>query len=100
MNEQYILKEVSDATKIAKNIFGNIVNKVYYAYWINDTVTEEYTISMIDRAIKASFNSENSIDQDDKTIIIEFVNGNHVIFSNSEWGSMEKFNISDVKKYV
>ena len=55
---------------------------------------------MIDRSIKASFHNENSIDQDDKTIIIEFVNGNHVIFSNSEWGSMEKFNISDVKKYV
>ena len=100
MNEQYILKEVSDVTEIAKNIFGDIVHKVYYAYWLNETVPEEYTISIIDRAIKASFHNENSIDQDGKTIIIEFFNGNHVIFSNSEWGSMEKFNISEIKKYV
>ena len=100
MKEQYILKEVSELTRIAKNIFGDIVHKAYYAYWINETVTEEYTISMIDRKIKSSFNNENSIDQDGKTIIIEFVNGHHVIFSNSEWGSMEKFNISEIKKYV
>lgn len=31
MSQLYILKEVKKVTEIAKNIFGDIVAKVYYA---------------------------------------------------------------------
>ena len=100
MNEMYILKEVESVTEIAKNIFGDIVNKVYYAELHYDFRDEAIAIASIEYKIKHSFNDDKSINQDDKTIIIEFVNGKRVIFSNSEWGSMEAFNSSEIKKIV
>ncbi len=100
MNEMYILKEAESVASVAKNIFGDIVNKVYYAELHYDFRDEEKTIASIDYKINHSFNDNKSIDQDDKTIIIEFVNGKRVIFFNSEWGSMEAFNSSEIKKIV
>lgn len=98
MNAGYILKEVESVTKIAKNIFGDIVHKVYFSSEFYGS--EDETISRIDRDINSGFNRDDCIDQDCKTIVIEFVNGKKVVFSNSEWGSMEAFNDSEVKKYV
>lgn len=100
MKDQYILKEVAEVTKIAKHIFGDIVNKVYYAEVSYDFVTEEDSIARIDKYIETAQNKEDGIDQDCRMIVIEFVNGRNVIFSNSEWGSMEAFHTSEVKKYV
>ena len=100
MNETYILKENKSVTEIAKNIFGDIVCKVYYAGVHYGSIEEERVISTIDNEIKTAFNSDTSIDQDGRTIIIEFVNGRKVIFSNSEWGSMEIFNDSEINKIV
>jgi hypothetical protein len=90
-----MLKEVEAVTKIAQNIFGDIVHKVYYAESHYSNVDEATTIAMIDREIENSFHSETSIDQDGRTIVIEFVNGRSVVFSNSEWGAMEKFEFND-----
>jgi len=100
MTDAYILKEVEAVTTIAKNIFGDIVHKVYYAEVHYDHREESQTISMIDRQITSACNSEKSIDQDAKTIIIEFTNGRKVVFSNSEWGSMEAFSDDEYKKIV
>jgi hypothetical protein len=95
MKDVYMLKEVEAVTKIAKNIFGDIVHKVYYAESHYSTVEEAETIARIDREIASSFHTENSIDQDGRTIVIEFVNGRSVVFSNSEWGAMEKFEFDE-----
>jgi hypothetical protein len=91
MNEVYMLKEVDNVTQIAKNIFGDIVHKVYYAELHYSSVDEATTVARIDSEIAKSFHTEKSIDQDGRNIVIEFVNGRKVFFSNSEWGSMEKF---------
>ena len=90
-----MLKEVEAVTKIAKNIFGDIVHKVYYAESHFAHVDEAITIASIDRDIANSSHSETTIDQDGKTIVIEFINGRSVVFSNSEWGAMEKFEFND-----
>jgi len=95
MKDAYILKEVDAVTKIAQNIFGDIVHKVYYAESHYAHVDLADTIARIDRSIAQSFHSETSIDQDARNIVIEFVNGRKVFFSNSEWGAMEKFVFND-----
>lgn len=100
MNTKYILKEVEAVTKIAQNIFGDIVQKVYYADLHYNHVDEAQTIATIDKAIENASNSETSIDQDTRTIIIEFINGRKVVFSNSEWGSMEVFHSAEIHKIV
>lgn len=100
MNEQYILKEVAEVAVIAKRIFGDIVKNVYYAELSYDFVVESDTIASIDKLINTASNQENSIDQDARTIVIEFINGHHVIFSNSEWCCMESFHSSSIKKIV
>jgi len=100
MKEQYILKEVESVTQIAKNIFGDIVEKVYYAEIAYAFIAESETIERIDNQIESASNQENSIDQDCKTVVIEFVNGRKVIFSNSEWGCMESLSNEDVKKII
>ena len=91
MNEVYMLKEVDNVTQIAKNIFGDIVHKVYYAELHYSSVDEATSVARIDSEIAKSSHTEKSIDQDGRNIVIEFVNGRKVFFSNSEWGSMEKF---------
>lgn len=95
MKDVYMLKEVEAVTKIAKNIFGDIVHKVYYAESHYANVEEAETIARIDREISSSFHTENCIDQDGRTIVIEFINGRSVVFSNSEWGGMEKFDFNE-----
>lgn len=95
MKETYFVKEVEAVTKIAKNIFGDIVKKAYYCEVHYSSITEAETIATIDREIANSFHTETSIDQDGRTIVIEFVNGRSVVFSNSEWGSMEKFEFNE-----
>lgn len=95
MKDVYMLKEVEAVTKIAKNIFGDIVHKVYYCESHYAQVDEADTIARIDREVAGSFHTDTSIDQDGRTIVIEFVNGRSVVFSNSEWGGMEKFDFND-----
>ncbi len=100
MNEKYILKEVEKVTAIAKNIFGDIVEKVYYAMAYYETMDEQASISHFNYEIENSFHTANSIDQDCMTIVIEFTNGKKVVFSNSEWGSMESFHSDEIEKFI
>lgn len=106
MNTRYVLKEVGKVTEIAKNIFGNIVSKVYYADYYQDYQDyqdyegRENIVEKMDYLIKNSFNTEESIEQDGKNIVIEFTNGRKVLFSNSEWGSMESFSDSEIKEVI
>ena len=98
--EKYILKKCSKTTKIAKNIFGNIVKDVFYAKQHFEFCSEKETISEIDSMIENSSHIENSIDQDASTIVIEFLNGKKVMFSNSEWGSMTSLSDNKIKNIV
>ncbi len=100
MKEVYVFKEVKEITKIAKNIFGDIVNNVYYADVLYDGINLDYLISKIDRDINNASNTNLSIDQCGINIVIEFINGQKVFFSNSEWGSMESFNNTENVIYV
>lgn len=99
MSQLYILKEVKKVTEIAKNIFGDIVAKVYYA---ERDYSDDYNrvVNSINHSIETAFNCEESIEQDGKDIVIEFTNGRKVMFSNSEWGCMESFYDSDIKKII
>lgn len=101
MSQLYILKEVDKVTEIAKNIFGDIVSKVYYATCYYEHLGDKNRDDdYFDYLIKHSFNSETSIEQDGKDIIIEFTNGRKVIFSNSEWGAMDAFSDNEVQKVI
>lgn len=97
---RYILKEVDKVTEIAKNIFGDIVSKVYYADYYQDYEGQKNIVESMDYSIKNAFNTEESIEQDGRNIVIEFINGRKVLFSNSEWGSMESFYDSEIKEVI
>lgn len=103
MTQLYILKEVENIAKIAKNIFGDIISKVYYAEFSDNEENEagrERAVKLFSLLESLSGNTENSISQDGRNIVIEFVNGRKVIFDNSEWGSMEKFSDDNIKSII
>lgn len=100
MNEKYLLKEDKNMTKVAKNIFGDIVNNAYYAEINYSFIPEEETILKLDKLILNSVHKEEEIDQDAKVIVIEFINGKRVIFHNSEWGSMSALKSEEIKKII
>lgn len=70
-------------TKMAHNIFGDIVKAAYVTTWDIDSKLEE----VVERLDKCEFKcvGSNKIDYGAETIWIEFTNGKCVEFSNSEW---------------
>ena len=80
----YTYKETTELTNIAKNIFGDIVESVSIEYYDEDAL--EHQISKI---IEQS--TEQTLQYDSQTIMIKFINGKSVIFTNSEWGSINTY---------
>lgn len=93
MGTKSLLLESEKLTQIAKNIFGDIVNKVYYHddYYFDDRI--EYTKeSMIRFLSTIEFASDNnSICADYIEVVIEFTNGKCVMFNTSDWGHISVF---------
>lgn len=98
--QKYILKESAQVTAFAKNIFGDIISKVFYAKENYDFYTEEEIIESIDSTIENSSSNENDLDLGALTLIIEFINGKKVIFTNSEWGDAKPFTDDLIHKIV
>lgn len=93
MEAKSLLLESEKLTQIAKNIFGDIVNKVYYHddYYFDDKI--EYTKEDMPRYLKIieSESSSDSLCVDSTEVVIEFTNGKCVIVNTSEWGSISVF---------
>jgi hypothetical protein len=103
MNEEkYLLKKSDIYTKIAKNIFGDIVRDVYLADVKYDFYSEEEVLSNIEQYSQNITTDESAteLSQDALTIVIEFINDKKVVFTNSEWGSMAKFSEENIFKIV
>ena len=76
----------------AKYIFGaNVVNNAFVSTYDIYSTREE----VIERIEENMFTRiEDVIQYDSETIILEFVGGNMVMFTNSEWASIEKVKAS------
>ena len=88
------IKKDKHLTTMAKAIFGkDIVKSAYVA------TSACYTEKDIQSELRLeSFKSvKKSIDNGGKEIIIEFNNGNAVLITNSEWGSIQSVNLEAVK---
>ena len=81
---------------MAKNIFGHdIVKSAYVATWKFDSSTEG---QKNERIARDSFTSvDGEIDNGGKNIVICFVNGNDIHFTNSEWGSISNIDLTKVE---
>lgn len=97
MNFKSFLKESDKLTEYAKNIFGDIVNKVYLAVDIFDTsvsvISENQVIEDLAYNLKNTEldSDENTIAIDATNIVIEFTNGKSVSMYTSELGSIESY---------
>lgn len=97
--EGHIYFPDSKLLKCARGVFGkDMVTKAYVGTW-----TYSDTDGPMDRIVSAriSVRRSSTVDEIDNgclQIAIEFINGNIVIFSNSEWGSMTKVNTKKIVK--
>ncbi|ANM46567.1 hypothetical protein BI036_gp265 [Morganella phage vB_MmoM_MP1] len=93
MEAKSLLLESEKLTQFAKNIFGDIVNKVYYHDDIFDDNRIEYIKEDMPRYLKIIENEsdDDSLCVDSTEIVIEFINGKCVIVNTSEWGSISVF---------
>lgn len=93
MKAKSLLLESEKLTQIAKNIFGDIVNKVYYHddYYHEDFL--ESTKAEMSRYLSGleDESTDTSISIDFNEIVIDFTNGKRVIFSASDFGDISKF---------
>lgn len=95
-----ILKDDEKLTEIAKNIFGDIAVKAFYSTEFYGHLKEEQMLKYIDDDINESTHSDNVIDIDEKTIVVEFSNGKKVAFFSSEWGSIESVHEHQVIRII
>lgn len=88
-----------DITNETKNIFGNIVKKAILIVGEYDEMMgslDEW--KRIYKETEYEFN--NYIEIDGNSMYIVFTNGNVVEFSASEWGNINKCNISNIFEEV
>lgn len=83
----------TELTEVAKDIFGDIVDKAYITTWAEYSDKDE-VISRLDsnRFIK---NEDGSISYDAETIWIKFTNGRLIEFQNSEWAYIRLVNMNE-----
>ena len=90
-NYYYHLKYDKYLTKQCKLIFGEeIVKNAYLCILQFDDKNKYYFEEMFLNIKKGIKLDNNCIDYDGNKIIIEFVNENYVLFTNSEWGDITK----------
>lgn len=91
MEAKSLLLESEKLTQIAKNIFGDIVNKVYYHddYYDRIKCTKEDMIRYMQ--IIENESDDDLLCVDSTEVVIEFTNGKCVIVNTSEWGSISAF---------
>lgn len=70
---------MTDITKEAQEIFGDIVVKAESKYW--KTCNESYCFDYDE-------NGNNDFDTD--TVVLTFINGRIIEISNSEWGHIRR----------
>lgn len=91
--ESHLLLESEKLTKIAKNIFGDIIDKVYFHddYYHEDF--RESTEAEIPRHLAGLEieSTDTSLSIDFNEIVIDFTNGKRVMFSASDFGDISKF---------
>ena len=84
--ELTVIRYDDNLTKIARKIFGDIIDSAYITTWDITSEKEEILSRLEAGAYKKQ--TDNEIDYNDEIIWIKFTNNNTVAFSNSEWGSI------------
>lgn len=90
MSHSCVIKKSELLTDVAKRIFGDVVRTAYYYESYYTHLKMSVIVERLDKQESSAQHTHDSVDQDGKTIVLEFTNGNMVVFSNSEWGAMEK----------
>lgn len=96
MSHSCVIRKSKPLTDAAKKLFGDIVKIAYYCEPYYKHLGMLNAIERLDKQESSATYADDSIDQDSKTIVIEFVNGNTIVFYNSEWGSMDKLKPEEV----
>lgn len=79
-------------TNIARNIFGDIIEAVYSAYY------DKHNKLQVEKMLDTYEHTNTSIECDTLTIVMHFKNGNIVSFTNSEWGQISKIDKLNIEK--
>jgi hypothetical protein len=94
---KHFVKKNSSLFRSVKSIFGDIVEHVYLAQQCVSPCTEEYSKQrLLDNNTKFPF-GRDVLDWCGETLIIQFTNGRHVLFTNSEWAFMTNVNPSSIE---
>jgi hypothetical protein len=85
--------------QMAKTIFGaGLVDKAYVAsYWFYNSTGHENKCRLAGEIYEEV---ADEICIDGKNIIILFTNGKAVLFTNAEWGSIERVNLKECVDYT
>jgi len=96
MSELKVIAERNEElTDIAKSVFGeDLVLSAYVttATYSKEELNWEVYIELQKAASNYFGTINNELDLDTKDIIIQFCNGRHLYFTNSEWGSISIIN--------
>ena len=79
--EKIAIKYDKDLAKMAKSIFGNIVERAYYTVWDYGSKAETRQ-----RLKNEEQDVSDTIELGHNDIWIKFTSGNMVSFASSEWG--------------
>lgn len=78
-----------ELAQLVRKVFGpNLVSKCYYV--IYNSGLEKEDLLALSQTKKEIVCEKGVLDYSCKDILIEFVNGNKVLFTNSEWATMKK----------
>jgi hypothetical protein len=82
-----LLKKSINLETLARNIFGDIVKTAYFCSDYQDIAEAKRELRDFDNSCNPF---SDIIDNGSKDIVLEFVNGRKVRFTNSEWGEIQE----------
>ena len=92
---EYFKRECAGLLRQAKALFGDLVINAYVCtYDCRDTTDTKKRIEQAER--DWDVDEGEMLTYHSSEIILTFVNGNSICFSNSEWAQMEKIDIGKI----
>lgn len=93
------VKRASPALLVkARQLFGDLVTEAYLTHYCYSGRAEAETLPALARAedFYANQASVEDLNYEADKIILTFVNGTSLLFTNSEWAYIEKFNLETI----
>lgn len=97
MNEpEFLKRECPSLLQTAKNVFGDLVVKAYVVSPNYTTFGEEFTQKELQNTMDAFHRVKCSLSSASDKFLLEFSNGNLILFVNSEWMIVEKVEPNEI----